>query len=61
MLNKICGVWNRVRNERSGQGMMEYVLIIAAVAAIIVVALRWFGEDIAMWFQSLYQSIISGV
>ena len=48
-----------IRNER-GQGMVEYGLILAAVALIVLVALTPVGTSVANIFNNLAQ-LIGGV
>jgi Flp pilus assembly pilin Flp len=47
MLGKI-----RKLTKEKGQGLVEYVLIIALVAVIVVGAVKMFGGKIAEWFNT---------
>lgn len=44
---------NWFKNEESGQGMVEYGLIIAAVALVVFVVLKAFGNTIGNFFTNL--------
>jgi pilus assembly protein Flp/PilA len=48
---------NWLSNEESGQGMVEYGLIIAGVAVAIVVVIFTLGEEIAEMFNGLVGKI----
>jgi pilus assembly protein Flp/PilA len=41
-----------VRDE-SGQDVVEYGLLIATIAIVVLVATAFFGQNIAAWFTSL--------
>lgn len=41
---------HRIHKEDSGQGMAEYALIVALVAVALVLATRFFGNEIAQVF-----------
>jgi len=44
---------NWIKNEESGQGMVEYGLIIGLIAAVIIVALGVLGPKITAMFTGL--------
>lgn len=44
-------------NDESGQGMTEYILIIALVAVIVIVAVKLFGKQIKALFESSTETI----
>ncbi|KAF0194551.1 MAG: pilus assembly protein Flp/PilA [Bacillota bacterium] len=44
---------SRLLKEESGQGMVEYGLIIAAVAVVAIVGLGFFGEGLSEFFNNL--------
>ena len=50
---KISGHW---RNDQ-GQGMVEYGLIIALIAAVVIGILVTLGDDIRQWFQYIVDQI----
>jgi pilus assembly protein Flp/PilA len=47
----------RVRDREAGQGMVEYGLIIAAVAIVVIVALFALGPKIGSMFSSTAASL----
>jgi Flp pilus assembly pilin Flp len=47
-------MWNRLRslhNDEQGADMVEYILIIAAVALPLLAALLYFWQDIKAWLE----------
>lgn len=44
---------NWLKKEESGQGMVEYGLIIAAIAVVVVAALWILGDDIVNMFNGI--------
>lgn len=48
---------NWLKNEESGQGMVEYGLIIALIAIVVVVALVTLGPRIAAVFTKIESSL----
>ena len=52
--------WQAWLTERAeGQGMMEYALVLTAVAVVVVVALFAFGPKVASMFQDAGTSLSS--
>lgn len=47
----------KLMGDEEGQGLLEYILIIALVAAIVVIALTFFGETV----KNQYNNTINGV
>lgn len=43
---------NWLKNEESGQGMVEYGLIIVIIGAVIFVGFSAFGDRISDWFAN---------
>jgi len=43
--------------DRKGQGMVEYGLIIALIAAVVIGVLVILGDDIKDWFQYIVDQI----
>lgn len=48
---------NWFKNEESGQGMVEYGLIIAAIAVVAIVTLTPLGGQVAAMFTSIGASL----
>lgn len=49
--------FNWLKNEESGQGMVEYGLIIALIAVVVIAALVILGPKIAAIFTNIGNSI----
>ena len=50
----------RLLSDESGQGMVEYGLILALVAVVVIVALTTMGEQISAIFESVVGSLGGG-
>lgn len=48
---------NWMKNEESGQGMVEYGLIIALIAVVVVVALLVLGPQVAKLFTDVGKNL----
>ena len=46
-------IMNWLKNEESGQGMVEYGLIIALIAAVVIGAIALLGPKITTLFDSI--------
>ncbi len=51
--NEMRKMMNWLKNEESGQGMVEYALIIALIAIVVVAALIILGPKIANMFTNV--------
>jgi len=47
-------------SDEQGADMVEYVLIVAAVALPLLAVIIWFWKDISQWVGSAYDQIKSG-
>lgn len=56
LYNMYFNMMSNLKNKR-GQGMVEYVLIIALIAIIVMVALGPLGEQIALKFDEVYAKL----
>ncbi len=50
----------RVHEDERGANMVEYILVIAAVALPLLAVVIWFWKDIAMWANEKYQDAKGG-
>ncbi|TEB12142.1 Flp/Fap pilin component [Pelotomaculum sp. FP] len=46
-------LWNLFLSEESGQGMVEYGLIVALIAVMVVGTLKIIGEDLLAKFNTI--------
>jgi pilus assembly protein Flp/PilA len=46
-------LWNRFVSEESGQGMVEYGLIIALISVVVVVVLGFIGKKLLNTFENI--------
>jgi Flp pilus assembly pilin Flp len=60
-------LWNRTRallramhKDEQGANMVEYILVIAAVALPLLGVVIWFWKDIAMKAGELYRDVMGG-
>jgi len=56
MLNKL----RALHRDEQGADMVEYVLIVAAVALPLLAVIIWFWKDISRWVGQAYSDIRSG-
>ncbi len=47
-------------SDEQGADMVEYVLIVAAVALPLLAVIIWFWKDISMWVSEKYADIRTG-
>jgi len=50
----------RFHQGEQGASLVEYILVIVAVALPLLAVVVWFWNDIAMWANQLYQGAKSG-
>jgi Flp pilus assembly pilin Flp len=50
----------RIHEDEQGANMVEYILVIAAVALPLLGVVIWFWKDIAMWAAQLYGNTKGG-
>ena len=50
-------LWNKFVSEESGQGMVEYGLIIALVAVVVITALTTVGTSIQNKFNTIANAL----
>ena len=46
-------VWEKLVSEESGQGMVEYGLILALIAVVVIAVLGGLGKKVQQTFQSV--------
>ena len=49
-----------LHRDQQGADMLEYILIVAAVALPLLAVIIWFWKDIASWAGQLWESAKSG-
>jgi Flp pilus assembly pilin Flp len=52
-MDKITGLWVKVREYQSGQTMAEYALILAAVAVVVFIGYQLMGTTITTLLTSV--------
>jgi Flp pilus assembly pilin Flp len=60
MLNWISRKAKALHSDEQGADMVEYVLIVAAVALPLLAVIIWFWKDISIWIGEVYTNIRSG-
>ena len=55
MLRRLGERIKALHRDEQGADMLEYILIVAAVALPLLAVVIWFWKDIAAWAQSLWQ------
>ena len=54
------GLLRRFHEGQQGANLVEYILVIVAVALPLLAVVVWFWNDIAMWANNLYQQAKTG-
>jgi Flp pilus assembly pilin Flp len=60
MLNTVRDRLARLHRDEQGADMVEYILIVAAIALPLLMVIAWFWEDIASWANERYQDVKTG-
>ncbi len=60
MRNGIGRVLKRLHKDEQGADLIEYILIVAAVALPLLGVIIWYRKDIAEWIQGSYEEVKSG-
>ncbi len=60
MLRQFGRAMTRVHRDEGGADMVEYILIVAAVALPLLAIMIWFYKDISKWVGELWDDIRSG-
>ena len=60
MLNLISRKAKALYSDEQGADMVEYVLIVAAVALPLLAVIIWFWKDISIWIGEVYTNIRGG-
>ena len=59
-MKKLAQLARRLHRDEQGADMVEYVLMIAAVALPLLGVLIWFWKDISRWVGEVYSNIRGG-
>lgn len=60
MLRSIGQKLNALHRDEQGADLIEYILIVAAVALPLLGVIIWYRNDIAEWIQGSYEDVKSG-
>ena len=60
LIGKIRNDLRSLLNDEQGATMIEYILIVAAIALPLLAVIIWFKDDISTWFGEQYQEVKSG-
>ena len=57
MMNKLKTMMGRMHRDEKGADLVEYVLIIAAVALPVLGIIIWFKDEISTWIGESYDKV----
>jgi Flp pilus assembly pilin Flp len=60
MLKSIGRTFKNLHKDEQGADLIEYILIVAAIALPLVGVLLWFKDDIKEWVTDQYEDVKSG-
>jgi Flp pilus assembly pilin Flp len=60
MLRRLKDTLLALHRDEKGADMVEYILIVAAVALPLVAVMIWFWKDISAWAGDLWEEVRSG-
>jgi len=60
MLTSIGRKLKSLHKDEQGADLIEYILIVAAVALPLLGVIIWYRNDIAEWIQGSYEDVKSG-
>ena len=60
MMNKFKTMMGRMHRDEKGADLVEYVLIIAAIALPVLGILIWFKDEIGTWIREAFEEVKSG-
>lgn len=60
MLDRISKRLRSLHRDERGADMVEYILIIAAIALPLLAVILWFRNDISQWAKELWEGIKTG-
>lgn len=55
------GFWKRFFNEESGQDMVEYGLVVALIALVVMAAVTTFGTNLSTGFDTMSGRVATNV
>jgi Flp pilus assembly pilin Flp len=60
MMNKLKTMMGRMHRDEKGADLVEYVLIIAAIALPVLGILIWFKKEIGDWIKEAFDDVKAG-
>jgi Flp pilus assembly pilin Flp len=54
MVDKVKGMLRALHRDEGGADMVEYILVIAAIALPLLAVIIWFWKDISQWAGELW-------
>ena len=60
MMNKLKTMMGRMHRDEKGADLVEYVLIIAAVALPVLGIVIWFKDEIGTWISEAFEEVRDG-
>ncbi len=54
MVNKVRSMLRALHRDEGGADMVEYILVIAAIALPLLAVIIWFWKDISQWAGELW-------
>lgn len=60
MIAKLGKTLKSLHNDEQGAEMIEYVLVVAAIALPLVAVVIWYWKDLSKWVKSLWDEAKTG-
>ena len=55
--SRLCKRIRTLHGDQRGADMVEYILIVAAVALPLLAVILWFRDDLTDWIKDLWQDV----